>query len=352
MFLALKEIKHEKLRYGLIIAMIVLISYLIFILTSLALGLARQNTTAIDSWGIDRIALNQDANVNMSQSLLTKQQVPTKLSRHEAYLGQVPVVAKASGYTKTSAQFIGLDAHQFIAKNMQLVTGHKPTTNQEIVVDTAFQNAGYHLGQWIHLNSYGQRFKIVGFVKDAKINIAPIVYGSLTAWRNLKNVGPNLIASAIVSQNGHFTQKNDQLRYYSTDTFISKLPGYSAQNTTFTFMIAFLMIISLIVIAVFLYILTVQKLQNYAVLRAQGIPAKTLIGATIGQAVILVVSGLIIGTLLTAITAFGMPASVPMTFDIPILSAVAAGLVVTGVIGSLFPIRMILRVDPVSVIGG
>ncbi len=44
MFLALREIKKEKLRSGLIIAMIVLISYLIFILTSLALGLARENT--------------------------------------------------------------------------------------------------------------------------------------------------------------------------------------------------------------------------------------------------------------------------------------------------------------------
>ena len=31
MYLALKEIKHEKVRYSLIIAMVVLISYLVFI---------------------------------------------------------------------------------------------------------------------------------------------------------------------------------------------------------------------------------------------------------------------------------------------------------------------------------
>ncbi len=42
-------------------------------------------------------------------------------------------------------------------------------------------------------------------------------------------------------------------------------------------MIAFLMIISLIVIAVFLYIITIQKLPNYAVLRVQGIANKVLI---------------------------------------------------------------------------
>lgn len=65
MYLALKKIKHEKVRYSLIIAMVVLISYLVFILTSLALGLARENTYAIESWDFKRIALNRDADVNL-----------------------------------------------------------------------------------------------------------------------------------------------------------------------------------------------------------------------------------------------------------------------------------------------
>ena len=39
MFLAIREIKKEKLRYGLILTVVVLISYLIFILSALALGL-------------------------------------------------------------------------------------------------------------------------------------------------------------------------------------------------------------------------------------------------------------------------------------------------------------------------
>ncbi|MUP60037.1 ABC transporter permease, partial [Veillonellaceae bacterium M2-4] len=42
MYLALKEIKKEKLRYGLIVFMIFLISYLIFILSGLAFGLASE----------------------------------------------------------------------------------------------------------------------------------------------------------------------------------------------------------------------------------------------------------------------------------------------------------------------
>jgi putative ABC transport system permease protein len=130
------------------------------------------------------------------------------------------------------------------------------------------------------------------------------------------------------------------------------MPGYSAQNLTFGLMIAFLMGISLIVIAVFLYILTMQKLPNYAVLRAQGIPSKVLVGATVSQSLLLVLSGLIISTLLTIATAVTMPSAVPMAFDIPILVVVGVGLMIMALIGGLTPVRSVLRVDPISVIGG
>ncbi len=72
MFLAIKEIKREKLRYGLIILMIFLVSYLIFMLSSLAVGLASENTQAIKSWNTQEVVLNKNANVSMNQSTLTK----------------------------------------------------------------------------------------------------------------------------------------------------------------------------------------------------------------------------------------------------------------------------------------
>ncbi|WP_125590803.1 ABC transporter permease [Companilactobacillus jidongensis] len=353
MFLSIKEIKKEKVRYGLIIGMIVLICYLIFILTSLAMGLAQQNTDAIDSWNISSVVLDKDSNTSMTQSMITKDEVKkTKITSKEAYIGQTAVVAKKSGRTNESAQFLGLKDNQFIAKNLVLSSGHKVNKSDQVVVDDKFQTDGYKIGDKIQFNSNNKKYTIVGFTKNAKLNIAPVVYGNISTWKTLKNGNSQVIASAIVSKNANFKTANKQLKTYSISAFISKLPGYSAQNSTFTFMIAFLMIISLIVIAVFLYILTIQKIQNYAVLRAQGIPAKTLVGATISQSITLVVSGLLIGIMLTAITAIAMPAAVPISFNIPILSAIGIGLVLTGLLGSLIPIRIILHVDPVSVIGG
>ncbi|KAF0426127.1 FtsX-like permease family protein [Pediococcus acidilactici] len=352
MFLALKEIKREKLRYSLIIGMIVLISYLIFILTSLALGLAHQNTDAINSWKINSVVLNQDANVNLSQSLITDQQVKDqKLTKNDALIGQISVVAKEGKHEKISSSFVGIQNDQFIAKQLKLTSGHKVKRDHEVVVDEKFKQSGYKIGDRLKLNDADQTFKIVGFTRNAKLNIAPVIYGTLDDWRDLKRAMPQTKASAIVSKTTDLKVKKP-LKTYSKKAFIQKLPGYSAQNMTFALMIGFLMAISLIVIAIFLYILTIQKLPNYAVLRAQGIPSRVIAWSTIAQSLVLVVSGIIIGTLLTIATATVLPPAVPMAFDVPMLTAVGVGLVITALLGALVPIRSVIKLDPVSVIGG
>lgn len=352
MFLALKEIKHEKLRYGLVISMVVLISYLIFILTSLAQGLSGQNTAAIDTWNIKQVVLNKDSDINLRQSFINKKQADQlHQGKKEALIGQAGVVIKHGKLPQVSATFIGLKPNQFIYQEMKLTKGHKPLNNKQLVVDSSLENKGYKLGQWVKLNSLTSKYQIVGFVKNAKINISPIAYGKLSAWQTISNLNPNLAANALVTRSNNYQVKDNNLKKYPVATFINNLPGYTAQNMTFEFMIGFLMIISLIVIAIFLYIITNQKLPNYAVLKAQGIPAKTLIWSTIAQSLILVLSGILIGACLTWLTSLFIPEAVPMTFNLPVLSAVALGLLLTSIIGSILPIRTIIKIDPVKVIG-
>ena len=141
-------------------------------------------------------------------------------------------------------------------------------------------------------------------------------------------------------------------RTYSVKTFVNKLPGYSAQNLTFGLMIGFLFIISLIIVAVFLYILTMQKLPNFAVMRAQGIPSKTLIGFTVSQSFILVLFASLLALVLMELTVLTLPAAVPMQFSPTIAIAGLLGMLIMGVIGSLIPVRSILKVDPTMAIGG
>ena len=352
MFLALKEIKYEKLRYGLITLMIFLIAYLIFMLSSLAVGLASENTQAVNSWQTQSVVLNDNSNVSLSQSLLTKENLKDfKKTKNDSYIGIVPIVMKEKKNQTVSAQFIGLNKDEYIYKDLEVVSGRKAKHNDEIAVDQILWNRGYRLGDKVTLNGSDQKYKIVGFLKNAKINIAPIVYGSMKTWKKLRMVAPNVAASAVVSKNSNYKFNYKDAKTYPIQAFINKLPGYTAQNLTFELMIGFLFVISLIVIAVFLYILTMQKMHNFAVMRAQGIPSKTLVGATISQSIILVAIGVVIAIILMWLTDLTLPAAVPMTFTPAIMISGTLGMLVMGIIGSLIPIRSILKVDPAKAIG-
>ena len=352
MFLAIKEIKREKLRYGLIILMIFLISYLIFVLSALATGLASENTQALESWDAQKVVLNKNANVSMSQSFLTKSDLKrASLSKDEALLGQIPVVVKKAGRPQISAQFIGVKKKQFIYHDQELVAGRRAKKNYEVAVDQAFKTKGYKIGDKLALNGSSRKYKIVDFVKNAKINIAPIIYGTLESWKKQRQGMPTLEASAIISRNNHYKYNYKNSKTYPIDQFIKKLPGYTAQNMTFELMIGFLYIISLIIIAVFLYILTMQKMHNYAVMRAQGISSSTLVKATVSQAIILVLTGLIIALAAMFVTVKVLPAAVPVSFTPEIILTGTVGLLLTAIIGSLIPIRSILKVDPAQAIG-
>ncbi|ETA74283.1 ABC transporter permease [Ligilactobacillus equi] len=353
MFLAFNELKHEKLRYGLVIAMITLLAYLIFIMTSLALGLANENTDALYSWHVKSGVLNKSADVNLRQSLLTKAQVDALTKgKDNAAMAETSVVLTGKGADKEAVTFVGLRENQFIAKDMELTTGKKVHRKYQVVLDDSLQAKGYKLNQKIRLNSSDHAYTIVGFTHKAKLNIVPVVYGTIPAWQELSQVGPRFAASGVFSKNDSIKTTDKALKSYSLTDIIDKLPGYSAQNTTFYFMIGFLMIISLIIIAVFLYIVTLQKLPNYAVLRAQGVPNRFLINATLAQSFLLTASGVVIALIFITITGYALPESVPMTVDPVITSLVSIGLILMSILGALIPMRMVTKVDPVSVIGG
>ncbi len=189
--------------------------------------------------------------------------------------------------------------------------------------------------------------KFVNRIGSALYNLALLTLAAKQTYSTL--------AIALVKLFENLPGFFDPILAYLTDRETRRLKKAAWLNlfqVLIYFMIAFLMIISLIVIAVFLYIITIQKLPNYAVLRVQGIANKVLIQNTIGQSFILVITGLIIGALLTLATALVIPTNVPMTFDLKFLSLVSVGLMLTSVLGSLIPVRAILRIDPAQAIGG
>jgi putative ABC transport system permease protein len=144
---------------------------------------------------------------------------------------------------------------------------------------------------------------------------------------------------------------NHNLEAVSIENFVKQLPGYKAQNLTLNFMIVFLFIISASVIGIFLYVMTLQKQSLFGVLKAQGFTNGYLAKVVLAQTFIISLIGTVLGLVLTLITGACLPSAVPVSFNIITLVIFGIALIIVSIVGSLFSILTVRKVDPLKAIG-
>lgn len=97
MFLAWNEIKRNKIKFSLVIGILVLISYLLFLLSGLANGLIKMNTEGIEKWNADAIILKKDANQTVEQSLFNISKVQNTYEKSTTLKQQGVIIKPSSG---------------------------------------------------------------------------------------------------------------------------------------------------------------------------------------------------------------------------------------------------------------
>lgn len=107
MFLAWNEMIRNKLKFSLIIGVLVMISYLLFLLSGLASGLMDMNREAVDQWEADAIILNDEANQTIQQSMIAEDDVEN-LFEEQATLKQHSVIA-SNGDIEENAFVFGIE---------------------------------------------------------------------------------------------------------------------------------------------------------------------------------------------------------------------------------------------------
>jgi ABC-type antimicrobial peptide transport system, permease component len=353
MFLALKEMKHAKLRYGLVIGIIFLIAYLVFFLTGLAYGLAQDNRTAVDKWQADDVLLAQSANTNLNMSHFPLTVADEVEAEEQATLAQLPSVIQKQGSEETiNATFFGINVDQFLVP--KITAGRMFKADNEVVVDDSLaQEYGIALGDVLITTGNDAENQVVGFTHNAKFNVAPVLYTSLTNLeKNTANQQStsNQMINAIVTR-GKVAQVPEGLEKIAVPAFIQALPGYQAQVLTFGFMIGFLIVIAAIVLGIFIYILTMQKVEIFGVMKAQGIASSYIAKAVMAQTFLLAVFGTVIGLLATIGTGLVLPDKVPFALNSLFLASMSGLMIVFAMLGSFFSVRSVVKIDPLKAIG-
>ncbi|HKM02366.1 MAG TPA: FtsX-like permease family protein [Bacilli bacterium] len=361
MYLAWKELTHNKGKFALIIVLVTLISYLVYFLTSLAYGLASSYTNGVTKWQADNIVLNYQANDNIMMSYLSDDEYDrVEASGEKAKLGFFPAIiglkdATSEVDTRQAVYVFGIEDGSFLAPSEYSLI----TLPNGMIMDQSIKDEGYNLGDTIEITrTNGDKIEwvIQGFTEKATYQTAPIIYTSMDNYR-LYAFGTIAapVFSAIVVRGSVNTLGNgatgETLVNYDIQTFISTLPGYTAQVLTFSLMIGFLIMIVAFVLGIFIYVLTIQKINMFGVMKAQGISNRFIASSVIWQTLILVLLGMVVGLALTIVSGIFLAGIVPFATNVLFYIVISAGFIIFSVIGGLFSVRAVTKIDPLKAIG-
>ncbi|GER75922.1 MULTISPECIES: ABC transporter permease [Enterococcus] len=350
MYLAIKEILHNKLRYSLVLVTVFLISFMVFFMTSLAIGLVRDNRTAADNWDSTGVVLSKYANKNLTASFITEDNYKDKLSDDAAPLGYMFAVTNLKNDdTTVNISIFAQNWNSFIAP--KLIEGHYPESKNEVIIDQSMENYNIKMGDQIQLNGSTDEYKVVGITNDSKFFTVPVIYTDLSTYWKLQHTDKTTKTISAIVLNNDVDVSGEGLVQVIEQDMISNIPGYTPEVNVFMGMIIALVVITCLVVGIFIYIIMIQKLGLYGIMRAQGIQSKTIIWSLFCQ--IFVLSGM--GVLMALIGVWAVKFVLPATlFFYPswlAYSLLGLAIIIMALLGGLISLPKILKIDPIEAIG-
>lgn len=373
MFLALKELKHNKARFSLIIGILTLIIFLVLFLAGIAKGLSAATVSTVENSKANYYILSDSADKLISRSSFTDDDV-TNLNDSNDLIklneNATPINLFTSNFTmdsadkKTNIVYLAIDPSAFLMP--EVIDGNTLNNNKEIVLNNSFKEDGIEIGDIIKDSSSDLELKVVGFTKNQMYGHMSVGVISLDTYKEMMTSATgkeynNFQALAIDMDKS--TENQDSLTSFVNDNLdkkvlltksdvIKNVPGYSAEQGTIIMMLVFLLIISSFIVGVFFYITTIQKLPEFGVLKALGSKMSTLASSLTSQVFMLSVISMVIGNILTFALASMLPASMPFVLSSRDAALVSILFIVIALISSLFSIKKIRKVDAISAIGG
>lgn len=370
MFLAIKELKYAKLRFFMIGIILVLISWLVFILSGLGNGLSTLSAATFKNMDAQFVVFEDGARHSMLRSVISEDLIDeiTKVANVEdaAAMGtQTAVVIQenaSSDDEKIDVSLIGVQPGAFLEP--KVIEGNSLSTehNLQVIANSSLKNSGIEIGDTLEIEGYTDKIEVIGFVENESFNHLPAIFMTIDQWRNLHFAAPGSDkgisnpVNAIMVQGENVIQEDleaaiDDIEVATKQEAINGIPGYTAENGTIMLMLAFLGTISAFVVTVFFYVLTLQKSNQFGVMKAIGASNRFLGRAVVAQVFILSVISIGVGILLTYGTAAIFPENMPFTLDPTLVAVYAVILLVVSILSSLLSVRKITKIDPLEAIG-
>lgn len=366
MMLALREIQRGGGRFAAVVGALALIVFLVLVLGALADGLFYGATGAVRSTTATAYLTSTDAAGSLVRSRVDEADV--------AEAAAVPGVTSAGSVgvllTGGTGPEGAIDLAVFgiepgaAGSPTTLVEGRLPAPGEAGVaaVDTRLEEKGVEIGSTISVGDVTAT--VVGLVADASYQLQPTAWTTVATWRQMRDAvrpelrgQPTVVNAIAVTTDGAPPAAALEAAVPGTTVLTAEqtalaIPGVEQQRSTLNAIIYTTLAVAALVVALFFALLVLEKRELFAALKALGASTGRLGRGVIVQAAVASALGIVAGAILARLFGLAIPAQVPVLFRTETLVTIAVFTLVAGVIGALFSLRRIAKIDPATAIGG
>ncbi|MER6998824.1 ABC transporter permease [Streptomyces sp. NPDC000410] len=351
MFVAWRDLRFAKGRFTLMGSVIVLITLLVGLLSGLTAGLARENISAVTGLPADRIAFAappSGQSVSFTNSTVTEKAWREWAGRPGVTSAEpvgIRTLNAAAGDRTAAVSAFGVEADAGIAPG-------RVGPGRAVLSAQAAEELGTGAGETLRIGS--RNVTVAEVAGDVSYSHTPVVWLALDDWQALGG-GETATVIALRTGAGADFAAGDKAAGTETrtvDDALTAIGSYQAENGSLQLMRGFLFAISALVIGAFFTVWTIQRSADIAVLKALGAATPYLLKDALGQAVLMLSAGTLLGTGLAAgIGVLVSGGNVPFVMEPLTVLVPAAVMIALGVLGAALSIRRITAVDPLTALG-
>lgn len=349
MFVALRDLRFARGRFMLIGSVVALITVLVGFLSGLTGGLATQNISAVISIPADRIVFSAIGGASYSDSAISEQQADAWAAT-DGVTAAVPIgisqTRAEAGDARVAVAIFGVPSgfNSFAPSRDGLIGLSVP----------AAKDLGVSSGDDVAIAGTSYRVEVVD--GDAWYSHTPVVQLTLNDWQAYAAAtgSADAYATVLAVTGNPDWAAADAANATVSQTVLGSLTALSAFRSeigSLLLMVAMLFGISGLVIGAFFTVWTMQRKGDIAVLKALGASTGSLARDALGQALIVLLLGIGVGTALVVL--FGALAGSALPFLLsPITTVLPAGIMIAlGLAGAAFALRSVTSADPLTALG-
>lgn len=354
MFVAVRDLKFAKGRFALMGGVVALITLLVVLLSGLTAGLARENTSAVLGLPGDEVVFAAPAegqSLSFGESLIPD-------GAAEGWQDTLGVAGVDPLQIRTSRLTVGERSATVAAfavpEGSSLPPAEVPA-GQVLLPESVAEDLGLAAGDEVGIG--GDTLQVGAVDGDDAYSHMPVAW--LPGGLDPDGGGGHADAATVLvlSTDGLTDADRDATDAAAgTETVpladsVQALASFSSENGSLQMMRGLLLVISALVIGAFFTVWTVQRTPEIAVLKAVGASTGYLVKDAVGQALVLLLLGTVVGA--GVATGLGALAAgvLPFVLDAATVLVPMGLLIVLGLLGAAVSLRQIVSVDPLTALG-